>query len=60
MKTISDLKKWLKAPENNKRKLAYLLGYSTPETIAVWIRNGRVPKFQEERVNAVIKKGIKK
>lgn len=38
-----------KIKEDSKFKyyIAFTLGYKTPTTIDTWIRNGRVPQFQQ-------------
>ncbi len=58
METITKLKKWLKQDGNSELKLASILGYESPYTIKSWIKNNRIPSFQETNVLRAIKGAI--
>jgi hypothetical protein len=54
MTTLQDLEAWVKA--NNPTHLALALGYRSSNTIHQWIKRGRIPRHQEDRVKELIKK----
>lgn len=54
MKTLKDLKAWLKVQGNTEAKLAVELGYRDAAAIKQWIRRGRIPSYQLDRVISII------
>ena len=49
---IKQLIRWLK--NNNKARLAYLLGYENTNAIDGWIRRESIPSYQIDRVLKII------
>jgi hypothetical protein len=57
MKLLNELKKWLKKSGNSEAKLAVALGYRDAAPIKQWVRRGRIPTYQQDRVTEIVTKG---
>lgn len=54
-RVVVDLKSWLKNPGNTYASVAVALGYRDSASVRQWIRRGRIPDYQIERVKQLIK-----
>lgn len=42
------------ATESETEKLSKAMGYTTPETIRIWLRQNRIPKSRESHLAAIL------
>lgn len=56
MKTITQLKKWMKKRRSARVDLANYFGYRTTNTIDQWVTRGYIPEKIEKKVASYIKR----
>jgi len=54
-KTISAIRDWLAIDGNTEAKLAAAMSYESNSTVSQWLRRGRVPEHQRQRILAWLK-----
>lgn len=54
-KTIKKLKKFLNKKPTNKLLITRQLGYKTTITLDMWIKRKRIPLYQVENVERILK-----
>lgn len=52
---ISELKQWVRRGDNSPAKMAYLLGYTSSNTVYSWIRgNVPIPGYQTAKIKEIL------
>lgn len=52
---LQKLEAWLSEEGNSKAKIAYLMGYESSQTIDKWIKSGKIPTREINRLNDAMK-----